>query len=128
MKFEINIPNPAPLFNMRSFGLALVIATMWILFYGVVLGLMWFGLTARVESDRCVSVYNQYIAEIQTYYYPNSTIPIIRNYDPLQWNTSSITNNSTNTLARVSISRSQVLGAPAGTYNYQENMVLINKS
>jgi len=35
----------------------------WMVFYSMVIGLMWFGITAHSESSRCVATYEKYIEE-----------------------------------------------------------------
>lgn len=47
----------------KDFLYLVLIAVSWLLFYGMVFGLIWFGYTARTESDRCMAAYEKYLTE-----------------------------------------------------------------
>ena len=49
----------------KDFLYLVLIAVSWLLFYGMVAGLIWFGITAKSESDRCIATYQEYIHEVQ---------------------------------------------------------------
>ena len=48
----------------KDFLYLVLIAVSWLLFYGMIAGLVWFGITARSESDRCMATYERYIKEV----------------------------------------------------------------
>lgn len=58
----------------KDFLYLVLIAVSWLLFYGMVLGLVWFGATARYEGDRCVAAYQDYLDECIS----NCTIKLVK--------------------------------------------------
>lgn len=51
--------------DLKSLLVAVMIATGWILFYGMIGGLVWFGKTASDESNKCVAFYLNYTKTVE---------------------------------------------------------------